>query len=120
MPNRKQFSLTVRHVFNGTVKEIFVDFVEVDRITGESLAEAILHWLHAHGYQHLTCEVSVMMVPQICLELDLGVSLSLNRRHQKSIYFHSSAHRLNLAVVSACTIRAFKNAECYLGEIHVA
>ena len=45
--NKEQFSLTVRYVLDGTVKEMFVDFVEVERITSGSLAMAILHWLHA-------------------------------------------------------------------------
>ena len=34
-----------------------------------------------------------------------------------ALYFHCAAHRLNLAVVSACKIQAFKNAEFYVGEI---
>ena len=33
------------------------------------------------------------------------------------MHYHCAAHRLNLAVVSACKIQAFKNAESYLGEI---
>ena len=35
------------------------------------------------------------------------------------MYYHCAAHRLNLAVVSACKIQAFKNAESYLGEIAI-
>ena len=31
------------------VKELFVDFVEVERITGEVLAQTILMWLSKHG-----------------------------------------------------------------------
>lgn len=32
-------------------------------------------------------------------------------------YHHCAAHRLNLAIVSACKIAAFKNTESYIGEI---
>ena len=35
----------------------------------------------------------------------------------KAMYFHCAAHRLNLSVISACTIQTFKNAESYVGEI---
>ena len=35
----------------------------------------------------------------------------------KAVYFHCAAHRLNLAIVSACNISAFKNVESYIGEI---
>ena len=34
-----------------------------------------------------------------------------------ALYFHCAAHRLNLAVGSACKIQAFKNAESYVEEI---
>ena len=33
-----------------------------------------------------------------------------------ALYFHCAAHRLNLAVVSACKIQSFKNAKSYVGE----
>ena len=32
-------------------------------------------------------------------------------------YVHCAAHRLNLAVVSACKIQVLKNVEAYIGEI---
>ena len=31
------------------IKEVFVDFVEVARITGEVLAQSILQWLRVHA-----------------------------------------------------------------------
>ena len=34
-----------------------------------------------------------------------------------AMYYHCAAHHLNLAVVSACSIQAFKNAKSYVGEI---
>ena len=34
-----------------------------------------------------------------------------------AMYYHCAAHSLNLAVVSACNIQAFKNAKSYVGEI---
>lgn len=33
------------------------------------------------------------------------------------MYYHCSAHRLNIAVVSACSIQEFKNVESYVEEI---
>ena len=35
----------------------------------------------------------------------------------KAMYLHFAAHRLNLSVVSACSIQTLKNAESYVGEI---
>ena len=34
-----------------------------------------------------------------------------------AIYMHCAAHQLNLAVVSACKIQAFKNTETCIGDI---
>ena len=34
-----------------------------------------------------------------------------------AMYYHCVAHCLNLAVVSACNIQAFKNAASYVGKI---
>lgn len=96
MYNREQLSLTVRYVFNGTVKEMFVDFVEVDRITGKSLAEAILHWLHAHGLpasdMRGQCYDGASNMPGA----RSGCQANVKQKAPKAIYFHCSAHRLTL------------------------
>ena len=42
MANQVKLSLSLRFVLDGTVKEMFVDFMEVERITCEVLAQAIL------------------------------------------------------------------------------
>ena len=34
-----------------------------------------------------------------------------------AVYFHCAAHRLNLAIVSACSVQAFKNTEAYIGKM---
>ena len=46
-----------------------------------------------------------------------GVKSIVQEAAPKAMYYHCAAHRLNLAVVAACKIQAFKNAESYLGEI---
>ena len=47
--NKEELSLSLRFVLDGAVKEVFVDFVEVERITGQVLAQTILMWLSKHG-----------------------------------------------------------------------
>ena len=37
--NKEQLSLCLRYVHNEHVKEVFIDFVEVERITGQVLAD---------------------------------------------------------------------------------
>ena len=47
--NKEELSLTLCFVLDGTVKEMFVDLLEVERITGQVLAQTILQWLPTHG-----------------------------------------------------------------------
>lgn len=47
--NKEELSLALRYILDGSIKEVFVDFVEVEHITGAVLAQAILQWLTAHG-----------------------------------------------------------------------
>ena len=46
-----------------------------------------------------------------------GVKAVVQEAAPKAMYCHCAAHRLNLSVVSACSIQAFKNTESYIGEI---
>ena len=43
--NKEELSLVLRYLFNGEIKEVFVDFLQVERITGKVLGESILNWL---------------------------------------------------------------------------
>ena len=47
--NKEETSLALRYVVDGAIKEVFVDFIQVERITGEVLARAILQWFTTHG-----------------------------------------------------------------------
>ena len=47
--NHEQLSICLHYVHGTTVKEVFVGYKSVDRITGESLADAILNWLSIAG-----------------------------------------------------------------------
>lgn len=40
--NKEQLSISIRYCLDCCVKEVFLDFVEVVRITGRDIAEAIL------------------------------------------------------------------------------
>ena len=43
--NREEVSLVVRYIHDHKIKEVFLDFLEVERITGVVMAQAILQWL---------------------------------------------------------------------------
>ena len=96
---------------------MFVDFIQVERVTGEALATAILN--HLAKWK--------LLITHLCGQCYDGASnMSGARAGCKSIvlkeslkatYVHCAAHRLNLAVVSGCNLQAFKSTEGTIGEI---
>ena len=109
--NKERFSICLCYVHNKVVKEMILDFVEVERITGHVLASALLHccsdWWLSYADMRGQC-------------YDGSSNMSGTRNGCKSIiqehapmasYTHCAVHRLNLAIVSACSILAFKSTE---------
>lgn len=115
--SKEQLSLCLHYVLDAVVKKVFVDFVEVERIIGETLGQAILYWLTTHGLPLSNMRgqcydgASNMSGPKS------GCKSAVQLQAPMAMYFHCAAHRLNLAVVSACSIQAFKNAELYVVKI---
>lgn len=115
--NKEELSLVLRYFTEDGIKEVFVDFIEVERITGNILGKAILQWLHSHD----------LPVANICGQCYDGASnmsgaksgckTIIQKEAPLAMYFHCAAHRLNLALVSSCSILAFKSAESCIGEI---
>ena len=115
--NREELSLSLHFVFNGRVKEVFVDFVEVERITGQVLAQAILQWLSTHGLSRANIRSQCYDGASNMSGAVSGCKSIVQQEAPLALYVHCAAHRLNLAVVSAFNIQSFKNAESYVGEI---
>ena len=115
--NKEELSLALRYVFCGTVKEVLVDFIEVERITSELLAKSILNLLRKN----------CLPISNLCGPCYDGASnMSGARSGCKSIVqlsaplalnFHCASYWLNLAVVSSCKFQAFRNTESNIGEI---
>ena len=99
------------------VKEVFIDFVEVERVTGRELANTILHCLAAWGLSLSNLQgqcydgASNMSVSRV------GCSAIVQHQAPMAIYTHCAVHQLNRAVVSACKIQDCCNAESFIGEI---
>ena len=112
--NKEELSIALRYILDGTIKEVFM---EVERITGAVLAQAILHWLTAHGLSPLDMRGQCYDGASNMSGARSGCMSLVQQEAPLALYFHCAAHHLNLAVVSACSIQAFKNAELYVGEI---
>ena len=94
-----------------------MDFVEVEHITGAVLVQAILQWLTAHGLSPLNMRGQCYDGASNISGARSGCMSLVQQEAPLAMYFHCAAHRLNFAVVSACSIQAFKNVESYVGEI---
>ena len=58
-----------------------------------------------------------MMVPLIMAGSRSGCRAIVQQKAPLAVYHHCAAHRLNLSVLSACKIVAFRNTEYFIGEI---
>ena len=99
--NKEELSLSLRFVFNGRVKEVFVDFVEVERITGQVLAQAILQWLSTHGLSRADIRGQCYNSASNMSGAVSGCKSIVQQEAPLALYVHCAAHRLNLAVVYA-------------------
>ena len=67
--NKEELSLVVRYLHKGNVKEVFVDFLEMERITGGE--NRFLIGSLPTTFLLPTCVVNVMTGHQTCLVQDL-------------------------------------------------
>ena len=99
------------------MQETFVDFLEVERITGLALADAILNWLSTNNLSPTNMRGQCYDGASNMSGARSGCQAIIQKKAPQSLYFHCAAHRLNLVVVASCSIQVFKNVESYVGEI---
>ena len=116
--NQEQLSLAIRFVDSeGSIREEFMDFVSVDRITGEVLSSAILARLQSWDIPITNCrgqgyDGASNMSSSVC-----GVQGRIQQHAPLAFYTHCQAHQLNLCVVKACGIPDIRNANSVISEI---
>ena len=115
--NKEQLSLCLRYIHGSSVKEMFVDFAEVERITGRELASTILRYLTAWGLPLTNLRGQCYDGASNMAGSRSGCSTIVQQQAPMAVYTHCAAHQLNLAVVSACTVQDRRNAESFIGEV---
>ncbi|XP_062512510.1 uncharacterized protein LOC134188331 [Corticium candelabrum] len=91
----------LRYVYYGTVKEVFIAFVSVERITGKNIAAAILNWIQTVGLSPSDMRGQCYVGASNMSGARSGCSAVIQQQAPKAAYFHCAAHQLNLVVVSA-------------------
>lgn len=109
--NIEQLSIFLRYAFDHCVKEVFVEFVPVERITGQVLADAIISHLTAWSLSLADLRGQWYGGSSNMAGARSGCKSIVQLQAPMAIYSHCAAHQLNLAVASAWNI------ESTLGEI---
>lgn len=94
--NREELSLVIQYLNKEQVREVFVDFVEVERNTGHVLGETILRWLRNHNISPADMRGQCYDGASNMAGARSGVQAVVQRDAPKAMYVHCAAHRLNL------------------------
>ena len=112
--NCEELSPVLRYLLDDKIMEVFMDFLEVERITGKIQGDSILNWLHTYD----------ISVTSMCYDwasnmsgARSGVKAVILEVAPKAIYYYCVAHRLNFSVVSACKLQPIKKCESCIGKI---
>ena len=96
--NKEELSLVIRYLYEEQIKEVFVDFIEVEQITGQVLGETILNWLRSHNISPEDMHGQCYDGASNMAGARAWVKSVVQRDAPKAMYVHCAAHRLNLCV----------------------
>ena len=88
----------------------------LERITGKAFAEAILHSLSAWNLSIANLREQSYDGASNMAGARSGCQAIIKQHAPRADYIHCAAHRLNLAIASACQISAFRNCESFIGK----
>jgi hypothetical protein len=106
----QQLSLSLRYVHENNLREEFVTFVIVQSTTGTDLAETIFNTLHSLGLDSSFLRGQGYDGASNMSGRFSGVQSIIRNKHPLAMYTHCSSHLLNLAVCSAASTPAIRNA----------
>ena len=116
--NLEQVSIVIRFVDSDkNIREDFLSFVTVERITGEALATALLSWLESRNIDVSFCRGQGYDGASNMSSSIAGVQARIRSVSPMAFYTHCQSHQLNLCVVKACSIPQIRNASGVISEI---
>jgi len=116
--NLEQVSIVIRFVDGDkNIREDFLGFITVERITGESLATTLLSWLESHNVDVSCCRGQGYDGASSMSSSIAGVQARIRSVSPMAFYTHCQSHQLNLCVVKACSIPQIRNASGVISEI---
>jgi hypothetical protein len=109
---KEQLSICIRY-FNTTdckIEEDFIKFVDVEDLTGESLARTILQELGKLNIDLTYCRGQAFDGSSNMSGIFKGVQARISKLQPLATYSHCTNHRLNLAISKACSVASIRNA----------
>jgi len=117
--NLEQLSIIAVRFVDGNedIREEFLDFVTMERITGAALSTAILTRLESWGIDIKNCRGQGYDGASNMSSSRAGVQGHILEVAPLAFYTHCSSHQLNLCIVSGCSIPQVRNASGTISEI---
>ena len=100
-----------------TIREEFLGFIAVERITGEALATALFSWLQEHNIDVSFCRGQGYDGASSMSSSTVGVQARIREVSPMALYTHCHSHKLNLCIVKACSVSQIRNANGVISEI---
>ena len=91
------------------VKEVFFDFVYLDKTDGESISRAIIEWLSKRGKEITKARGQAHNRASAMSFSRVGVQARIRALVPRALYVHWNSRVLNLSIASSCQMRAIKN-----------
>ena len=116
--NLEQLSLVLQFVDSEMqIREEFLDFIIVERITRESLSTTILERLQKWGLDIRNCKGQGYDGSSNMSSSRTGVQGRICAVAHLASYTHCQAHQLSFCMVKGCSIHQIRNASCVISEI---
>ncbi|XP_014671927.1 PREDICTED: 52 kDa repressor of the inhibitor of the protein kinase-like [Priapulus caudatus] len=99
------------------VKEVFFDFIYLDRTTGESISNAIVDCLFRRGIDIRKARGQSYDGASCMSSARVGVQGRIKELAPRAVYTHCNCHVLNLSIAAACKVPAIRNMIDSVNEI---
>ena len=108
--NKEQLALCARFIDkNNDVREDFIAFIHLPRITGEVIAETIVSTLQGVGLKIENVRGQGYDGAANMSSDNVGVQRRIRERSPKAVYVHCSGHCLNLVIYHSCALPQIRN-----------
>ena len=101
------------------IKEVFLDFLHLERTTGQKIAESIQSLLEKHGLDIQDMRGQSYDGASAMASEKRGVQAIIKQTNPLALYTHCRSHVLSLAIGKACKVEALRNMVDVINDIHL-